>query len=87
MAGRTQHPGGCGPKQLGRPADGVLRKLTGNEALATGTTTTWFVTSLAGMIHLYAPDAGNTTKRTSYIRCTLPLPYKELEQFWDRQKR
>jgi len=83
MAGRIEHPGGK-PKQLGPPEPGTLRRMTTNEAVASGFTRNTLIMGAPNkQIVIFKPTTSGPN--VSYKAVNYdgnPWAYTELYRFW-----
>jgi len=86
MAGRIQNPRG-GPKQLGLPEPGYLRRLTTNESVVTGFTRSSLLLGAPGD-RVVIFKALSTGTRVSYRAVEYDdnsYAYDELYRFWSER--
>lgn len=86
MAGRTQNPGGK-PKQLGPPELGFMRRMTTNEAVASGfTRTTLILGGADNKIVIFKPTTSGTNVAYRIVEFEdNPEAYTELYRFWGEE--
>lgn len=68
------------PKRLGPPPEGVLRRLTVNEMIATGWTSQCLVGVFEGEARVFKPNCGGASRR--FILLKDAVAYRELWIYW-----